>query len=323
VSELVVGEAVVLELRLAKLASRALALALDLCVQLLLILVGSFVVFGVALQVDDALAAALFLVFYLAVILGYPVAFETLSRGRSLGKMALGLRVVREDGGPIRFRHALVRGLLGVVEFWGTLGAAALITSLASARGKRLGDFLAGTVVVRERMPARGAPVAAMPPQLAGWAATLDLARVPDDLALAARQFLGRFQDLAPEVRESMGGRLATAMAAVTSPPPPPGVPAWAYLSAVLAERRRREMARMAPPGGYVTYGGQYPVGPPHPAYPYPVAPQWQPQAPPQPPPPWQPQWHPQPAPSHQQPQPAPPQPEPVQPDDNPFTTPG
>jgi uncharacterized RDD family membrane protein YckC len=322
VSELVVGEAVVLELRLAKLASRALALALDLGVQLLLILVGSFVVVGVALQVDDALGAALILVFYLAVILGYPVAFETLSRGRSLGKMALGLRVVREDGGPIRFRHALVRGLLGVVEFWITFGAVALITSLASARGKRVGDFLAGTVVVRERMPVRGSPAATMPPLLAGWAATLDLARMPDDLALAARQFLGRFKDLAPEVRESMGGRLATAMAAVTSPPPPPGVPAWAFLSAVLAERRRREMARMAPPGGYVTYGGYYPVGPPPPAYPYVPAPppQWQLQPPP--PPPWQPLWQ-------QQPQPAPPQPQPqaapapVQPDDNPFTTPG
>jgi hypothetical protein len=142
----------------------------------------------------------------------------------------------------------------------------ALITSLASARGKRVGDFLAGTVVVRERMPAQGAPVAAMPPPLAGWATTLDLGRVPDDLALAARQFLGRFQDLAPEVRESMGSRLAAAMAAVTTPPPPPGVPAWAFLSAVLAERRRREMARMLPPAGYQPmspYGGHQPVAQP------------------------------------------------------------
>ena len=272
-SELVVGEAVVLEMRLAKVASRSLALALDLGVQLFLMIVGTFIVVGVAVQVDDALAAALVLMFFLAVILGYPVAFETLTRGRSLGKMALGLRVVREDGGPIRFRHALVRGLLGVVEFWLSGGAIALITSLASARGKRVGDFLAGTVVVRERMPTQAAPIAMMPPQLAGWASTLDLARVPDDLALAARQFLGRFRDLAPEVRETMGGRLAAAMAGVTTPPPPPGVPAWAFLSAVLAERRRREMARMLPPAGYQPispYGGHYPVAPqPPPAPPY------------------------------------------------------
>ena len=314
-SELVVGEAVVLEMRLAKLASRSLALALDFAVQLLLLVVGTFIVLGVVVQADDALAAALVLVFYVAVIVGYPVSFETLTRGRSLGKMALGLRVVREDGGPIRFRHALVRGLLGVVEFWMTGGAVALITSLASSKGKRIGDFLAGTVVVRERMPTQAAPVAMMPPLLAGWASSLDLARVPDDLALAARQFLGRFPDLAPEVRESMGARLAAAIAAVTSPPPPPGVPAWAFLSAVLAERRRREMARMLPPAGYQPmspYGGHHPVAP---------------QPPPAPPYGWQ---HPV-TPQHVAPLPTAPQPTaarpaeeaPPQRDGNPFTPPG
>ena len=267
-SDLVVGEAVVLELRLAKLASRSLSLAIDLAVQLAVLLAGTFVVAGVVNQVDDALATAMGLLFYLGVILGYPVAFETLSRGRTLGKLALGLRVVREDGGPIRFRHAFVRGLLGVVEFWLTFGAVALITSLASARGKRLGDFLAGTVVIRERVPAQGAPVTAMPPQLAGWAGSLDLSRIPDDLALAARQYLARSQDLTPQVRDEMGERLAGAMAAVTSPPPPPGVPAWAFLSAVLAERRRRETARLQPPAtvswppgaGSLPYGGAQPA---------------------------------------------------------------
>ena len=261
VSDLVVGEAVVLELRLAKLASRGLALALDLCTQVALMIVGVFVVAGVATQADTALSVAIGLAFYLAVILGYPVAFETLSRGRTLGKLALGLRVVREDGGPIRFRQAFVRGLVGVVEIWISFGSIALITSLASSRGKRLGDFLAGTVVIRERVPVQGAPVTPMPPQLAGWAAGLDLSRVPDDLALAARQFLSRSANLAPEVRAEMGGRLAGALASVTSPPPPPGVPAWAFLAAVIAERRRRETARLQPQTAspWTSYGEVHP----------------------------------------------------------------
>jgi uncharacterized RDD family membrane protein YckC len=244
-SDLVTGEAVVLELRLAKLASRSLALALDLTVQVGLLVVGTLVLSGTVSAVDDALAAALGLVFYVAVVLGYPVAMETATRGRSLGKLALGLRVVRDDGGPVRFRHALVRGLLSVVEIWLTFGSVALIASLASAQGKRLGDYLAGTVVVRERVPVQGAPVAAMPPPLASWAAGLDLSQVPDDLALAARQYLARAPELAPPVREAMGARLAGALAAVTSPAPPPGTPAWAFLSAVLAERRRREFERL------------------------------------------------------------------------------
>lgn len=259
-SDLVTGDAVVLELRLAKLASRSLALAIDLTVQLILATGGTFLVAGVAGFVDDALSAAIGLVLFVAVVVGYPVAFETATRGRSLGKMALGLRVVREDGGPIRFRHAFVRGLLSVVEIWLTFGAVALITSLASAKGRRLGDFLAGTVVVRERVPVRGAPIAAMPAPLAGWAPSLDLSRVPDDLALAARQYLSRYSDLAPEVRDDMGSRLASSMAALTAPPPPPGTPHWAFLSAVLAERRRRDLAPVPGPGA--TYAVPPPPAP-------------------------------------------------------------
>jgi uncharacterized RDD family membrane protein YckC len=257
VTDLVTGEAVVLELRLAKLASRMLSLIIDMAVQVILLIIGLLVIAGFAGSVDDAAAGAIFAVFIASVIVGYPVTFETLTRGRTLGKMALGLRVVREDGGPIRFRHAFVRGLTAVIEIWLTSGAIALVVSLASSKGKRLGDFLAGTVVVRERVPVSSAPMAAMPPQLAWWASSLDLSRLSDDLALAARQFLSRAGELAPDVRESMGARLVAAVAACTSPPPPPGVPPWAYLSAVLAERRRREGVRLgasaAPPSPYGT----------------------------------------------------------------------
>ncbi len=241
------GEAVVLDLRLAKLASRGLALFLDALVQGFLLLIGVLVLTGLADDLDSALQYAFTLVFVLLILGGYPIASETLSRGRSLGKLAMGLRVVRDDGGPIRFRHAFVRGAVGVVELWLLWLSVALIASLASKRGKRLGDLLAGTVVVHDRVPVQGAPVAMMPAPLAAWAAGLDLSAVPDDLALAARQYLSRAHELAPAIRDSMGGRLASQLAAVTAPPPPPGVPAWAFLAAVVAERRRREIARMQP----------------------------------------------------------------------------
>jgi uncharacterized RDD family membrane protein YckC len=292
VTDLVTGEAVVLEMRLAKLASRSLALGIDLAVQLGLFLIGLVVLGGTVSFVDDSLAAALGLLFYLAVIVGYPVAFETLTRGRSLGKMALGLRVLREDGGAERFRHAFVRALLGVVEIWLTFGAVALIASLASAQGRRIGDYLAGTVVVHERMPVRASPVAMMPPQLAGWAARLDLSRVPDDLALAVRQFLARAPELSPPVRDQMGGSLAAALAQVTAPPPPPGVPVWAFLSAVIAERRNRELSRLVPPPPYPMRApyppsAPYPMRAPHPpAYPAPQQPYPAPPAAALPPPP-------------------------------------
>jgi len=286
-SDLVTGDAVVLELRLAKLASRSLALTIDLAVQFAALLAVSFVVSGVGASVDGALGAALGLSFLVAVIVGYPVTMETATRGRSLGKMALGLRVVREDGGPVRFRQAFVRGLLSVVEIWISLGSIAFIASLASSQGKRLGDYLAGTVVVHERVPVAANPVALMPPPLAGWATTLDLSRLPDDLALAARQFLSRAAELSPAAREDMGSRIVAAVQSVTTPPPPPGTPPWAYLAAVLAERRRRDLLRLGGPGapGGATSpppGYSHPGYPPRPAGPpsYVPAPQAPPPAP-------------------------------------------
>ncbi|MEV4057835.1 RDD family protein [Amycolatopsis sp. NPDC049688] len=247
-SELVTGEAVVLDLRVAKLASRAVAMALDVLLQFAALL-GLGMVLAFALPAtDEGLFVALLLVCTVLVMVGYPVVFETLSRGRSLGKMAVGLRVVRVDGGPIRFRHALVRGLAGfVVDFWalGLFGAVAVIVSLCSSNGRRVGDFLAGTLVVRERVPASaGYAAISMPPGLEGWAAQLDLTRLPDDLALASRQFLARFTELRPEASHALGWGLAQQVGNALGTPVPPGVPPWAFLAAVLAERRNRDHAR-------------------------------------------------------------------------------
>ena len=190
-SDLVTGEAVVLDLRLARLASRGLAVALDLLIEGVGLIILLVIFVAASPGMDQALSAALSIVISVIVFVGYPVTLETLTRGRTVGKLALGLRVVRDDGGPIRFRQALVRGLTWFfVDFFvfGFAGAVAVFTSLASAKGKRVGDFLAGTVVIRERIPAAVAPVVGMPPQLAAWAAGLNVTAVPDGLALAVRQ---------------------------------------------------------------------------------------------------------------------------------------
>ena len=107
-----------------------------------------------------------------------------------------------------------------------------------------MGDLLAGTVVLRERVTATGGTVAEMPPPLAGWAAGLDLARLPDGLALSIRSFVSRAGELTDAAREDLGGRLVRAVVDAVGPPPP-GTPGWAVLAAVLAERRRRESERL------------------------------------------------------------------------------
>jgi uncharacterized RDD family membrane protein YckC len=275
--DVVTGEAVALELRLAKVPSRALALLLDLALLSIPLIGVAILTAVVGSNTDDAAAAAIGLASGVLVVLGYPIAFETLNGGRSPGKMALGLRVVRDDGGPIRFRHAMWRAVVGVfVDFDPiALGAVGLITSLCSSRGKRVGDYLAGTVVIRDRIPVRVATPAAMPPHLAGWAAALPVDRIPDALALQARQVLARLGEFDATMAAHWTGRLAGEVMAALGQPAPPGVDPATLLAAVLAERRHRELTR----AGWVPQQ-PYPR-PPDPAPSYPQAYPPQPAAPP------------------------------------------
>lgn len=261
-SPLVTGEAVALELRPAALPSRVVAGSLDAGLQFVLLLVVGGIATAVGVGGSEAAAAALGILVLVTVLIGYPVTFETLLRGRTPGKAAMGLRVVRDDGGPVGFRQALVRGLAGAfVERPGiTFFVGAVFSSLLNPANKRLGDLLAGTVVMQERVAVRGGQVATMPPPLAGWASGLDLSGLRDDLALSARQFLARSADLTPAAREQLGGQLVAAVSTAVRPPPPPGTPGWAVLSAVLAERRRREEQRLG--ARTATRAGQPPAGP-------------------------------------------------------------
>ncbi|MEQ4205253.1 RDD family protein [Actinopolymorpha sp. B9G3] len=248
-SELVTGEAVVLELAIARPATRAIALGIDLLLETIAFLVLLVpIAFVVGDDASESLIAGLAVACSVMTFVGYNTAMETLTRGKTVGKYALGLRVVRDDGGPVHFRQAFVRALCGVfVDFLVTSGCVGFLTAMLNARGKRVGDMLAGTVVLRERGPRAPNPLPPVPAELAAWAARAELSRVPDQLALSARNYLGRYYDLAPPARDALGARLASAVAEYVSPSPPPGVPAWAYLAAILGERRNRAFARQQP----------------------------------------------------------------------------
>ena len=265
----VTGEAVALDVRLAHWPSRLLAKLLDLVLQVIVFFLLLLILAQLLSDSDDDATAAIVLCMLVFSFVGYNVLLETVWRGRTPGKAALGLRVVRDDGGPVRFRHALVRGIMFPLESWGP----ALFASIFSKRGKRFGDMLAGTIVVQERVPGVTALPVQMPAPLAWWATTLDLSRLDDDLALACRQFLARQNELHPAARDAMGNELMSAVLARVTPPPPPGTPGWAYLSAVLAERRRREEQRMYAAAPVVA--PQYGAAPQQGAGPFGAAPQY------------------------------------------------
>jgi uncharacterized RDD family membrane protein YckC len=243
--ELVTGDAVVLALRPASFASRALAQLLDLLL-LAGLTVGLIILLAAAAGgLDAAAASATARVLLVGLLVGLPVTVETVTRGRSLGKLAAGLRVVRDDGGPVRFRQALVRGLCGLVELYLFGFSIALIASLSNARGKRVGDLLAGTYVVRERTGTTRVGPVQMPAGLRGWAESADLGRVPDRLAVAARSFLTRAPALNPASRLHLANGLAEQLGRYVAPAPPAGTPQEAFIAAVLAERYRRDLERL------------------------------------------------------------------------------
>jgi uncharacterized RDD family membrane protein YckC len=276
-SEVVTGDAVVLDVRIAQLPVRAVGALIDIVVIVIGYLVALMLWAVTLTQFDEAATAAILIIFTVLVFVGYPLVFETTTRGRSVGKIVMGLRVVSDDGGPERFRQALFRSLASVVEIWMLVGSPAVICSMFSPKAKRIGDIFAGTVVISERAPKLGPPPA-MPPSLAWWAASLQLSGLSAEQAEVARQFLARARQLDPDLRDQMAYRIANDVLSRVAPPPPPGTPPQFALAAVLAERHRRELARLRPaptgppPGGPPPWppagpSPWHPPGPPPPPY--------------------------------------------------------
>jgi uncharacterized RDD family membrane protein YckC len=243
--DLVTGEAVALDLPPASLGVRLASGLIDVLITMIAFVVVIIVLLTAVLQTDEALIEAAVIGSVVLVLVAFPTTLETLTRGRSLGKLAMGLRTVRDDAGPISFQHALVRALIGVIEIYGSLGAVGFFSALLSQRGKRLGDFAAGTYVVRERVKLQLAPPAPMPPHLAAWVRQADVASLPTGLALAIRQFLGRLPTIDPASRDSIGGQLAEELSRYVAPEPPPGTRPEDFLAAVIASRRERDLARL------------------------------------------------------------------------------
>jgi len=193
---------------------------------------------------EDAVFGIVATVAFVGCLVVAPATVEVLSRGKSLGRLAVGARIVRDDGGAIGVRHAAIRALVGLLDFFSTLGACALIVGLVSPRSKRLGDLIAGTYSQYERVARQPAPIFGMPVQLTGWAATADVARMPDGLARRIAQFLAQAPHLDPARRAAQAGSLAAEASVFVSPLP--AVDPELFLAGVTVVRRGREAEALA-----------------------------------------------------------------------------
>lgn len=234
----VTPEAVELDLVTGGIGSRGLARALDLvitvaglgAVLLVVALIGS----GAALEV-----AVSFLSFL--AVFGYPAVFEWLMGGRTPGKAALGLRVVTVDGAPIGPRQAVIRSLLGPVDV-----VAGVESMLFSARDRRLGDLVAGTVVLRERsgpaeVSARGPLWFGPPSGCESFTASLPTDRMTAVDQAVVRSYVQRWHQFTPAARHDLAVRLATPIAVRLRHRVPYGMPPDLYLWCLAAARQLRD----------------------------------------------------------------------------------
>ena len=241
---IVTPEAVVLEFETAGIGSRLLAGLIDLSVQATLmlgVLFGFGMVAGAGLDLGGVAAAIIYILIFL-VTFGYPALMETLWRGRTLGKAALGLRVVTVEGAPVRFRHAAIRSILALVDWFATQGVVGIISLLVTKRNQRVGDLVAGTIILRERSAARTTtPVDFAPPHgLEGYAATLSTTTLDHEDYGSIRAFLLRARTLPGPVRADLANQLAFPLLDRLRTTPPPGVSPEAFLICVAAAYQRR-----------------------------------------------------------------------------------
>jgi uncharacterized RDD family membrane protein YckC len=238
------GEAVTLDLHPTGFVLRALGALIDFFAHGVLywmfLIPGLFVVTGL-LGSETAVVAALLVVTFVVCFVGIPMTVETITKGKSLGKLAIGGRIVRLDGGSINLRHAAIRALTGVFEFYmfPLFGGTAALFGLLTPRTQRLGDLLAGTYCQYERVSGTVLPLFGIPPQLAEWARVVDVARMPTQLSRRIGQFLAQAPQYDPERRARLAAELAAEAQVFVAPVPP--VSAELFLAGVTVVRRERE----------------------------------------------------------------------------------
>jgi uncharacterized RDD family membrane protein YckC len=233
----VTPEAVHLEFDTAGVNTRIAARFVDGWVAMLVF----YVVLGVSALTGVAGLVAGLLAGFLA-IFGYPAVAESW-KGATVGKSVVGLRVITVEGGPVRFRHAAIRSALQVVDlFLVPVGTVAIVSTLAGRDDQRLGDRLAGTLVVRTAGFSVRSRVVAFPPLpgFEAYVAGLDISGIRPRHYEVLRSFLTRVDELSPDARVRLGLRLTDPTAAALGQGPPPGVHHEAFLVSVVAAYQQR-----------------------------------------------------------------------------------
>ncbi len=231
-----------LEFPLAGIGSRFLAVALDTLIQLgaIAVIVLAILLFALALSFRWQQAGvwttaigvlALFVTYY-----GYFAIFEAVWNGQTPGKRFTRLRVIQESGRPISVYQSIARNLIRFVDQLPGIYAIGILTAMLNRQSKRLGDFVAGTVVVHEKPLAEvelqwASPGQPVVPRFQGGRLSAQ------DLQLV-ESFLQRRTHLSTDLRAQMGHQIAESLAQKLAIPLEERPPAEAFLEALVREKR-------------------------------------------------------------------------------------
>jgi len=170
---------------------------------------------------------------------GYFTFFETIWTGQTPGKRLLKIRVLREDGRPIGFTEAAIRNLIRTVLDSQPFNSYAVgfVTGILNDRFRRLGDFAAGTIVIRERRQRARHPTPR--PRAAAPAATPRVRPLTPDEAATLQAYLRRRDELDPATRDAMARRIAISLKQRLDVRQPGGMTFDAFLEWLDEESRR------------------------------------------------------------------------------------
>jgi uncharacterized RDD family membrane protein YckC len=241
-------EQISLEYAVAGIGSRFLALAIDTLIQVgvalaVLLVIYLFKIAGAFIGVPDQWEAALLIISGFLLLYGYFACFEILWNGQTPGKRIIGLRVVKTSGRPLTAAETIGRNLMRIVDSLPFFYAIGVVTALVNSENKRLGDFVAGSIVVREASFKEMKPIwrnsltemskaEASLPQGPLGAQGISIA----ELTLIDT-FLHRRHNLAPDVRARMADEILDRVRSKLSLPPG-GDSAESILESVAYQRR-------------------------------------------------------------------------------------
>jgi uncharacterized RDD family membrane protein YckC len=235
-------EQTALEFNIAGVGSRFLALALDTLIQIsaviILIIAGSYLIHEVFPFASGATwTIALFGVLLFLVFIGYFAIFEAIWNGQTPGKRLIRIRVIKETGRPIVPSEAVARNLLRLVDQMpGFLYGVGIVSALISRQNKRLGDLVAGTIVVHEQDLRDFRPLWQAPesPSVVNYGAE----KLSAEEFSLIEAFLNRRTSLPPHVRFRMAEQIALRIKPKLTAPPEMMPASEKLLEALAAERR-------------------------------------------------------------------------------------